>query len=200
MLNPCRLFIGPEFSHIFLAYINTNYITASAAKLVLLHITQWGKQRHAFGEMIHAAKLVKSYSNEHSTCRNATWIEVRYLDVVSSSNNSHSTCTQYEHNIDKNAHHQSHSEAITTETLYAQVLRFMGFPVPLNIPYRYPSDDDGPPPLPDSPNSDLQTLILAITCPAILVFVNPRLHLAWSQSMKTSVIAIDITSITRAVG
>lgn len=62
-----------------LAYVN---IVLDADGLVPHSITQWGKRRHTFGEMIHAAEMVKSYSNEHSVCHDATWIEVRLSSPI----------------------------------------------------------------------------------------------------------------------
>ncbi|TFK97171.1 hypothetical protein BDV98DRAFT_607806 [Pterulicium gracile] len=148
-----------------LAYLSTNYIIDGAAEHVPQSITQWGKRRHAFGEMIHAAELVKSYGNEHSTCpRDATWIE-------------------YEHDVDVNAHLRSRREEFSTQNSYGQ----------------YPSAGDVPL-VADSPESNSQTMVLAVVYPAILHSVDPNLCLAWSKGMKTSVITIDINSITHVVG
>lgn len=43
-------------------------------------------------------------------------------------------------------------------------------------------------------------MVLAVVYPAILHSVDPNLCLAWSKGMKTSVITIDINSITHVVG
>ncbi|TFK96035.1 hypothetical protein BDV98DRAFT_576835 [Pterulicium gracile] len=152
-----------------LAHITTNYIISvqDVRELVPMEITQWGKRRHAFGDVIHGAEMVSAYSNEHSDCRDTSWIE-------------------FTEDCDRNARNRRTVTNFEEQMLYGQVLRFVGVRIPLTLKFRYPppensdsGEDDGFAVehtelelKPDSDNCDFRTVILAIIRPAVLTVVD----------------------------